>query len=363
MIEIAKQYRRIETDDIGSFPLPSGISKKACHSAAMLFHKAWLKGLKFDEIEKNRYIKSNFIEPLIQTFMLKQATGLDYPNYPQFRDMNTQFLALLNDSLSIAPEEAIIPEIEVLHEFAERKYEEKGEKTSLQVCITGPIELAIAKFEPSVVSDELIVQLALVVAEFVSNSVKKTEFLETAIISIDEPRLGLVDLPMLSDDGIIHALNIVTKECASTRGLIHLHSFSKAALVAEVKYINIIAGEFASDPNNYVFVDQTLFRKSHKKLRAGIAISSFDSLLNRYYEAKGVDKHILKSPEALMKTLEPVKTIHSRLKKVLKDFGDIVVLVGPDCGLGGWIFPEVAAQMLINIVDVVQKVNKDYKSL
>jgi 5-methyltetrahydropteroyltriglutamate--homocysteine methyltransferase len=360
---ITKYDNKLKTNDIGSFPLPHGISKDACHRAAMLFHRAWVNGLKFKEIEKNRFIKTNFIQPVIQIFKLKQKTGLDFPNYPQFRDMNLQFLELISDSLTISSEAAIIPEVEVLREFALRKFENTGKKIVLQVCISGAIELGIAKFGAVNISDGIIEQLALCVDEFVKNNLNTTEYCKIGLISLDEPRLGLVDLPKLSDDGIIQALDIESQGCANVRTMIHLHSFSKAALITEVRNIDILAGEFASDTSNYGFIDPSLFYKSNKKLRAGIAISSLDTLLNRYFEKEGVNPRILHSVKKLSKIHEPTKTLKARLNRVLNEFGDLIVLVGPDCGLGGWMFPRMAAQLLYNIVSIVQQTDHSNKEI
>ncbi len=357
MKKIKHCCKRIKTDDIGSFPLPRGINRQDCHQAAILFHKATVKGLKSSEIEKNRFIRKNFIQPVIKAFKLKQKTGLDYPNYPQFRDMNAQFLDIISDSLTLSSEEAIIPEVEVLQAYAKRKFEEKGEKTVLQICITGAIELGIAKFGAGMISDGFVEQFALCVDDFVKTIIEKTGHCEIGLISFDEPRLGLVDLPRLTDDGIIQALDIMSKGCDNVCSMIHLHSFSKANLIAEVRNIDILAGEFASDPSNYSFIDRDLLHKTNKKLRAGIAVSSMDSLLNNYFKRERIDKQILQSPEDLKNILEPVEVIRMRINKVLNQFGDLVALMGPDCGLGGWIFPEVAAQLLTDTVDAVREVS------
>ncbi|MHA1166911.1 MAG: hypothetical protein ACTSRU_03745, partial [Candidatus Hodarchaeales archaeon] len=132
----------IQIDDVGSFPLPPGYSREILSKAALLYTKSLSKGIQPGKIESNRFIKNQFILPVQEMFELKREAGVDIPNYPQFRDMNTMFLELPKDDLTISKNDAIIPEIAVLDHWASLR----SEKVDVKVCVTGAFELAIAKF-------------------------------------------------------------------------------------------------------------------------------------------------------------------------------------------------------------------------
>ena len=89
-------------DDIGSFPLPEGISK--------------------DWVEKN-YQSKEYAEMVKRAFIMKQKAGVELPNYPQFRDMNEMFLEIIRDEnkqeepFVVKRDEAVIVELEVLKEM------------------------------------------------------------------------------------------------------------------------------------------------------------------------------------------------------------------------------------------------------
>jgi len=74
-------------DDIGSYPLPEGISKEWIATAV-----------------KNNDPK--LINILRDSMQQKIDAGVDVPTYPQFQDMNQQFLGIINDES--AQEEPLI---------------------------------------------------------------------------------------------------------------------------------------------------------------------------------------------------------------------------------------------------------------
>ncbi|MEM2458407.1 MAG: 5-methyltetrahydropteroyltriglutamate--homocysteine methyltransferase, partial [Archaeoglobaceae archaeon] len=115
-------------DDIGSFPLPAGISRE------------W--------VEKN--FQSKEYEEMVQRAFLMKAKFVEVPNYPQFRDMVKMFLEPIrnpefqDDAYLISEKEAIIPEVEFV---------EKIKVERLRVCVTGVFELYYREFGGKIYED------------------------------------------------------------------------------------------------------------------------------------------------------------------------------------------------------------------
>ena len=65
-------------DDIGSYPLPKDVNK------------SWIT----EAIKKGELSSLNIIRDAMRQ---KIETGVDMPTYPQFQDMNMQFLEIIND--------------------------------------------------------------------------------------------------------------------------------------------------------------------------------------------------------------------------------------------------------------------------
>ncbi|MDK2826262.1 MAG: 5-methyltetrahydropteroyltriglutamate--homocysteine methyltransferase, partial [Methanolobus sp.] len=67
-------------DDIGSFPLPAGTSKE------------WMAG-RFSEKKSD----ADLFRVINDAFMMKVEAGVEVPTYPQYQDMNEQFLSIIRD--------------------------------------------------------------------------------------------------------------------------------------------------------------------------------------------------------------------------------------------------------------------------
>ena len=130
-------------DDIGSYPLPDGVTKP------------WIKQA-FTDVDSH---KKELYQLLQDALQQKLNAGVEVPTYPQFQDMITQFTDPLMDSerteapLLIKEEEAKIHELAALEELAAEYKEKKGKKLKLRICVTGPIELYYKLFPPPVYTD------------------------------------------------------------------------------------------------------------------------------------------------------------------------------------------------------------------
>ena len=148
-------------DDIGSFPLPKGITRE------------W--------VMENLHTKE-YEEMVQRAFLMKVNAGVECPNYPQFQDMVEQFMRIIKnyqeDAYLVMKSEAKIVELE---------YVEKIESDSVRVCVTGPFELYVKELG-TVIFDDVLENLAKSVARFVENALK---YPNVECVSIDEPSLGL----------------------------------------------------------------------------------------------------------------------------------------------------------------------------
>ena len=125
----------ITFDDIGSFPLPDGISKD--------WIKARFAAGKNDD-ELSGVIRSAFKQTI--------EAGVEVPTYPQYQDMNEQFLSIIRDQnkcdepFKVKLGAARIMELDSIEPFAKAYLEEHGQKLDVRICVTGPLELYLKEF-------------------------------------------------------------------------------------------------------------------------------------------------------------------------------------------------------------------------
>lgn len=324
-------------DDIGSYPLPEGISRE------------WVA----------RAVKTNDpkLAGIIRDAMRQKIeAGVDVPTYPQFRDMNQQFLDVINDEsaaeepLIVRREKARIMELEAAEEVGEEYSKKHGRKLDVRVCITGPVELYLKQFGGTAYKDVLNA-FATSIDRFISNSIDNAGQIRIATISIDEPSIGINPQIMFNDSDIIEALEIAAKTSASHKidTEIHLHSPLHYKLVCRVKSIGIIGVESAANPSYLDLIYKKDLEEYDKFLRVGVArtdIFGMAALLNEKY-GTNVWKDRAKLEE-IITGMETPGIIKTRLEKAHALFGERIRYAGPDCGLGSWPSQELAFKLLQN---------------
>ncbi len=313
-------------DDIGSFPLPEGISRE------------W--------VEKN-YESKEYREMVKRAFIMKQRAGVELPNYPQFRDMNEMFLSVIRDESKqespfvVKKSEAKIVELEALKEM---------KVDAVRVCVTGPFELYYREFG-SKIYDDVLEAIAKSVARFVENA---CEWEAVKCVSLDEPSLGTNPELQPTIDQILLAYERIPR---SVDVQIHLHSPVFYREVLEVESISVIGIEAARDEKALEFVDKEDLESYDKYLRVGVARSDFDAIMAEYSSAKG--KNVWGNEELMEKALseiESVDRIRARIRKALDVFGDRVKFIGPDCGLMSFYSQELAFNHLKRIKEAKEGV-------
>ncbi|WP_456370720.1 methionine synthase [Geoglobus sp.] len=305
-------------DDIGSFPLPQGITRE------------W--------VNENVHTKE-YAEMVKRAFLMKVNAGVELPTYPQFRDMNEMFLSLIKnpelqeDVYVIKREHAVIREVEALLEM---------DVSAMRVCITGPFELYYREFGP-VIYDDALERIGESVSRFVENlddSVVKC-------ISLDEPSLGTNPELQPTRDQIQLAYEKID---FSGDVQIHLHSPLFYTEILDVESINVVGIESARDEKVMDFVDREDLESHEKFLRVGIGRSDIDGIIAEYNSKHGVN--VWGDHEGVMRAIDEIESpsrIKSRIEKAVKLFEDRLKYIGPDCGLFSFPSQEHAIRLLENI--------------
>ncbi len=304
-------------DDIGSFPLPKGITRE------------W--------VEKNLYTKE-YEEMVQRAFLMKVEAGVDCPNYPQFQDMVEQFMRIIRnyqeDAYLVMKREARIVELE---------YVEKIGADAVRVCVTGPFELYVKELG-TVIYDDVLENLAKSVARFVENAL---EYPNVECVSIDEPSLGLNPDLQPTDEQLRLAFEPMNFDVDVQ---IHLHAPLFYERLLDIDTIDVIGIETAKDPKALDFVDPEDLESHGKRLRVGIARSDVDGIVAEFNEKHGLNAW--ESEELLLKAINEVESpevIRKRLERAYDRFGELIAYVGPDCGLFSFPSQECAVALLRNV--------------
>jgi 5-methyltetrahydropteroyltriglutamate--homocysteine methyltransferase len=346
-------------DDVGGFPLLEDIDKERFEQFYWVAYKA-LVNKKEKEVMEHSALNQYFINPIKQAMQFKIKSELDVINYPQLIDMIVQFLKPIAD-YEMKPDlidlqKAYLPEMFVINEYAKDYYHETGTSLKVKICVTGPIELYIKKHNFTIYSD-LVLNFAKSVNAFIKNSIINTKYMETSIISIDEPSFGYVDLFNVNDNDLI---NIFDKslEGINATTQIHLHSLNRAIVPLQTKKIDVLTCEYASDPTNKI--PKRELEQYDKFIRVGIIRTNIDNIIGEKIET-GKTWDDLKSYEGMLTLIDSKDRVKKNLLEALKLYGDRLKYIGPDCSLKGWRIPEVAYELLCRTRDVIQEVKKLYK--
>lgn len=334
-------------DDIGSFPLPKGINRE------------WVEQAKKKNDPKLPVILQSAMQQKIDA-------GVDVPTYPQFRDMNQMFLEIINDEsaqeepLIVRKDRARIMELSAMEDVGAQYLKKTGKKLNIRLCVTGPIELYLKQFGGTAYKDVLNA-FAASIDRFISNSIDNAKQFRIAVISLDEPSIGINPQIMLNDSDMIEALSIATK----TSGLnkidteIHLHSPLHYKLICKVPSIGIIGVESAANPSYLDLIDKKDLNDHDKFLRIGVArtdIFQMAAVLNEKHNTNVWKEQALL--EEITTRMETPDIIAKRLQKAYSIFGERIKYAGPDCGLGSWPSQELASSLLKNTCAGIKEFQK-----
>ncbi len=318
-------------DDVGSLPLPENVDKGE-FSEGLMEYEDWA----LDIYEKAMQVKID--------------AGVEVPCYPQLRDMNDQFLDIMNDSefseepYLVYEDDAILPEIKALAML-------DIELTPIKMCLTGPVELSAHEFDNEIYED-VIFNMAQSLTRFVQNA-QSYESIDLQVVSIDEPSLGTNPRLQVEEDVLLKAWNIAGG--VDTKVQVHLHSPNPYEIACRTETIDIIDIGMASSPENMKSIVPEVLESHGKGVRTGITRSDILSMASEFNERN--DANVWSDEEAwetFVSETEPPARIAERIEGVKDRYGDLIEYMGPECGLGGAKRLEFARKILENTANGIE---------
>jgi 5-methyltetrahydropteroyltriglutamate--homocysteine methyltransferase len=334
-------------DDIGSFPLPSGVRRETFEQAYQLARDAIINGR---DIRKDDFLLKNFCSVTLNSFKIKIRSGLDIVNYPQQYDGIRQVsdiihMAMAKGSFIADEKQAILPEVCLISQEAKTLSEELGKAIPLRISIFGPIEQYLNEIGTTPYRDVL-ESFAETIRRFAKNSILNSKYVKTEVVSLDEPSLGFTN--MVAGKDLISDVLEKAFDFSGVVRQIHLHSPSRLSDLLSVKKIDVLSFEFAATPKNIEAVSKKALEEADKQLRVGVSRTDIDSIMAELY-AKGVTK------PAASDIVESEEIIRNRFLAAKAKYGDTMAFTGPDCGLGSWPSQEAAELLLKRTVDAVKR--------
>jgi len=362
---------------------------KSCDVGSLPFvgdYKRFLEGAaRFDTPSADDSVRY-FEQKVVEGFLDKVHAGIDVPSFPQFRDMNEMFLAVIDgvEKLkgggyaetkvpSIKADRSQIPEVKAIKRGVQ-EIENKSKAFQIRICVTGPYTLSsFFMYRDS----KIFTRLGDVISQIIENNVFSEKHVSVSLVSVDEPAFGLLDDPLI-DYGSEGRENLrrVWESIfygASSKGaetIMHLHNTADE-LFWEVESLNIVESHIG-DPLYEMKKTKERLKSTDKFLKASICVTDFDKLIRN-----GI---VGASPQKMSETtinqkvadvwkdvshgkidsevfLEKVETLKGRLVKIIDRFGgERVPYAGPECGLKGFPTYECALECLKRVASTVKDV-------
>ena len=334
-------------DDVGSFPLPKGVNRETFTQAYLKTREAIVNK---QDPTTDEFMQKNFCQVVVDSFRKKLSCGLDVITFPQqfsgLRQIgDAVHEAMTQGSFVVDVEKAVLPEVYVLNRYAKELSEEFDKKILLRICLFGPIEQYLHEVG-TVVYPDVLEGFAETINRFAKNAILNSKYIETRVISIDEPSHGHTNLTA-APELIVETLQKAYNFQGPTRQ-IHLHSTSGISNLLNVKGLEVLSFEYATSPRNIHDVSKNMLKEADKQIRVGIARTDIDAIWAEVCE-KGFEK------PADEQLVEPVEIIHKRYLEAKEKFGELLTFTGPDCGLGSWPSQNVAALVLKRTVEAVKQ--------
>ena len=320
----------VRFDDVGSLPLPDDVDRGEFSES-------------FADLEEDS------LELYRELMELKLDSGLDVPCYPQLRDMNDQYLSVLNDNevleepYLVKKSSAMLPEFEALDRI-------DLDLPPLKICVTGPLEITVSEFD-GIVYEDVMMNIAESLKRFI-DSARSFDSFDVEVVSIDEPSLGTNPDLNLDSETLLDAWGIVGE--GSDEVQIHLHSPLYYETVCRSENVDIIDIATASTPEYLQDIEPEELEESGKSLRIGVSRTDVLSLASEFNESQ--DVNVWKDDsnwEAFLEEVERPAVIEERIDKAYQRFGDLIDYMGPDCGLSGSKRLDLARTILENTGEAI----------
>ena len=359
-----------KTYDQGSLPNPEGFNEKKFLEGAKLYSS--------NPLHESAQCFENIVT---EVFIDKAKAGIDIPNYPQFRDLNQMFLEPINGAekvkggymqtgiLSMKKEETIIPEVTVI----KRNSQKIGEPYKIRICVVGPHLLSTFFIYRN---NETIAQLSHIISQIIENNIFTEKHASVAIVSLEEPLIGLLDDPLISygsegREKLLKAWETILNK-AKEKGIqtaLHLHKTSDE-IFWQIKSLDAIEAP-VDDPIYQMKKTKQLLDSTDKSLTATISTNDFDKLIKQRIQESQKQVNVLTIGDQVAETwkniksgkinpetfLESVDLMKNRLIKIVERFGtEKVPYAGPECGLKGFPTYNCALECLRHVSEAAKNV-------
>jgi 5-methyltetrahydropteroyltriglutamate--homocysteine methyltransferase len=333
-------------DDVGSFPLPPEVERETYNRAYQLARESIVNGR---DIREDDFLLKNFCEVTINSFRKKLLSGLDVVTYPQQYDGVKQVSDVIHQAMAegsfiVNEKQAVLPEVHLIGQEAKKLAEEYGKTILLRVSLFGPLEQYLKEIGTTAYRDVL-ESYAETVRGFAKNAILNSKYVETKVVSIDEPSFGFLEIAAESE-----VICEVLEKAFDFQGAvrqIHLHSSSRLPELLKVDNIDVVSFEYAASPKNIESVSLKMLEDSDKQIRVGVSRTDVDSIM-----AELQDKGLVKP--TIEQLVEDEQKIKIRYLEAKRKYGDIMTFTGPDCGLGSWPSQEAAILLLQRTVKAVK---------
>ena len=333
-------------DDVGSFPLPPEVKRETYNKAYQLARESIVDGR---DIRKDAFLQKNFCDATLNSFRKKLLSGLDVVTYPQQYDGIKQVSDVIHQSMAegsfiVDEKQAVLPEVHLISEEAKKLAEDFGKTILLRVSIFGPLEQYLKEMGTTAYRDVL-ESYAETVRRFAKNAILNSKYIETKVVSIDEPSFGFLDIAAENE-----VINEVLEKAFNFKGVvrqIHLHSASRLPELLKVNNIDVVSFEYAASPKNIESVSRKMLEDSDKQIRVGVSRTDVDSIMAELQD-KGLAKPTIEQ------LVEDEQKIKMRYLEAKRKYGDKMTFTGPDCGLGSWPSQEAATLLLQRTVKAVK---------
>jgi len=362
--------------DVGSFPLEGVDIERYCRGAVAVEDKQPSPDANyFIQMHNNVfrkklgalnpaasvlcYVQSAYRRDMISQFLdpiLRKGTGLQKVQDASVWD---------GSAIRLRPEDARIAEVIALQQGAKELCEEFDiERIKYKVCVTGPFELMVRLWSgmrlKTQYAEHLMDGLTDVVQGFVKTAYAETKHLEPAVLTMDEPSIGVtgiedVFVDAASDPNLAHLISCWDRiyDCvprAPFRGL-HLHA-SPYRQIFHARW-NLLEGHVG------MVVNRQWLEEHDKFLRAAIMRTQGPSIPDDADAKEAWNK--IKAGD-YGRYLEPQVEIARTLKECVNRYGgERIPFAGPECGLGpgDWRCGQaMALESLARVSEVIKEFNQ-----
>lgn len=360
----------VKTCDVGSIPLVGDF-------------QLYLDGA--SEYDQRVNEASLFFEKkAVEGFVDKAKAGIDVPSYPQYRDMTSMFLDIIEGvgksdggyiettPLTLKERKGAIAEVSAIKNCSKQIFEKLGDAFQLRICVTGPYTLS-SLF--SYKDKNTFTRLGKVLTDIIEANIFNIKEGRVKLVSIDEPAFGFVDEPLLDrgSDGrenLLKAWETMARKIAEkgAEACLHLHNTSDE-LFWDVKTIRIIESH-VNDPFYQAKRTRERLEFSDKFVKASIATTDFDELIRNHIIKESEKKlNEISLNERIADTwkqlnakqidpttfVEDVELMKNRLRKIMTALGENrVAYAGTECGLRSFPTYESAIECLRRVSKAVR---------